>query len=110
MFIDLTNNTSRMPRLQSQQPQTALRKSGLMGVGETESTGSTWQEIQAGINSQLLWFINLDRIKAGQQPLAPQYAAPTVQVQPTQEVKTLAMLGVAGLAGIFLLMASKRGR
>lgn len=116
MLIDMTNNTSRIPVLQSQQPQSALRRSGLMGVGFTEPTevtnsvnsGSTWQEIQAGINAQLLYFMNLDRLQAGKTPIAAQYAAPQVQANLDPQTKNLLTMAAVGIGGILLLAVAKK--
>ena len=112
MMIDLANNTSRVPAFMSQQPQATLRRRGLMGVGlaenETAATGTTWQEIQAGINAQLLYFINLDRLQSGQAAIAPQYAAPQVQAQLDPQTKNLLTIAAVGIGGILLLAVAKR--
>ena len=116
MLIDLTNNTSRIPVLQSQQPQTFLRRSGLMGLGldapegttNNVNSGSTWQEIQAGINAQLLYFMNLDRLQSGKAAISPQYAAPQVQANLDPQTKNLLTMAAIGIGGILLLAVGKR--
>jgi hypothetical protein len=109
MVIDFTNNTSRIPMLQSQQPQAFLRRRGLAGLGQdapptnATASGMSWSEIGTGLNMELLYLINLDRSMQGEKPLDAKATAPGVNVGLTPETQNAALLAVAGLLGVFLL-------
>lgn len=106
----LTNQTAAVPGFMSQQPQAALRARGLGALGqETEAQpGTTWQEIQAGVNSQLLWFINLDRLQSGKEALAPEMSQPQVTAKLDPQTKNILTLAALGIGGILLLAVAKR--
>lgn len=109
MLVDLTNNTSAIfPEMQ--QPQASLRKAGLMGLGQDAAVDATtdWERIQAGVNAQLLYLINLDRLTSGQQAIAPEYAAPQVQAQLDPQTKKMLTFAALGIGGILLMAVAKR--
>jgi hypothetical protein len=111
MLIDLTNNTDRVSGFQSQQPQAFLRRRGMAGLAQDETNavqGTTWQEIQAGLNAQLLYFINLDRLQGGQAAIAPEYASPQVQAKLDPQTKNVLTLAAIGIGGILLMAVAKR--
>jgi len=111
MLIDRANNTSAIPGLQSQQPQATLRKRGLMGLGAAHGLGqdapvpsdaNSWQEIVGGVNSELLYLINIDRLTSGKTPIPAEHAAPSVNVGLTPETRNIALLAGAGILALFL--------
>ena len=111
MIIDRANNTSAIPGLQSQQPQASLRKGGLMGLGQeapNPADANSWQEIVGGVNSELLYLINIDRLQSGKTPIPAEHAAPSVNVGLTPETRNVALLAGAGILGLILL--AKRSR
>jgi len=113
----LTNNTRAIPALQSQQPQAFLRRRGLMGAAHglgqdapenAAPQGLSWSEIGTGVNMELLYLINLDRAMQGDKPLEAKATAPAVNVGLTPATQNLALLGIAGLLGVFLLARRSR--
>lgn len=105
----LTNHTASIfPQMQ--QPQSSLRRMGLMGVGQDAAVNANddWERIQTGINSQLLFLINLDRLQSGQQALSPDVAAPKVQAQLDSKTKQMLTLAALGIGGILLFSVIKR--
>lgn len=109
MFIDVADNTNRIPAFQSSQPQSFLRRHGLMGLGQDAPAAPlSWAEIGTGLNMELLYLINLDRAQSGKPPLDVKATAPAVNVGLTPATQQLALLGMAGLLGVFLLARRSR--
>jgi hypothetical protein len=57
---------------------------------------------------ELLYLINLDRAMQGDKPLEAKATAPAVNVGLTPATQNLALLGIGGIAALFLLMRSKK--
>lgn len=109
MIID---NTNRMFPVAQPRSFLATRSyRGLSGLGNTETSffGMTMQDLQqlvAGLNSQQLFQLNLQRAQQGLPPLSTQVYAPAVNIGMSPEMQKMVMIG--GLALLAVLLLKKR--
>ena len=99
-------------------PNAALRRAGLMGVGQSigidttaagdTSTPSTFQDVLTGLNAEALYLTNIVRAQKGQAPLSASDYSPQVNVGVSQSTRNTALIVVAALLGGAWLFSRKR--
>ncbi len=108
----ILDNTNRM--FPVAQPNSFLRRhrlpgalGGLSAIGdETSFFGMTTQEITqliAGLNSQQLFQMNLQRAQQGLPPLNPAQYAPAMNFGMTPETQKLVMIGIVAVVAVMML-------
>ena len=108
-------------------PGAALRRAGLMGVGQFDTTSldpavavdptaptsgdlsSTVQNILTGLNAEALYAMNLQRAAEGKPPLSAAQYSPQVNVGVAPATRnTVLVVAALGLGAVFLLSRKKR--
>jgi hypothetical protein len=107
-------------------PKAALRRKGLMGLGQFDTTSldptvavdpsgstsasagsdlaSTAQSLLTGLNAEALYIINLQRAQQGQAPLSASTYSPQVNVGVAPATRnTVLIVAALALGGVFLL-------
>jgi hypothetical protein len=105
-------------------PQAALRRAGLMGLGQFDTTSldptvpvdpsatgsdtaSTIQNILTGLNAEALYAINLTRAQQGKAPLSASQYSPQVNVGVAPATRNTALI-IAAVIGGGLFLAMRR--
>lgn len=109
MILDNTVATGN--RASYETPQSYLRQRGLMGLGETQDSGTgismpDMERILTSLNAEAVFLLNLDRARQGLAPINVANASPRVNFGLTPDMQNL-LLGAAGIGVLFLLLKKR---